>query len=148
MKRGNVLVAEEFRLIKEKDINFVLKQFLTAPRKPPFMNKPEYADYPRESNKELFLSSAWLKSHWSWNKFETTVKSMCEGKSAFACDIPYICSLDHDLLLKEKIEEDKLQIGQVAFDMEYCGKPFATSYRNICLLIGLIRWKAKSTMIC
>lgn len=57
-KRGNVLVADEFRLIKEKDINFVLKQFLTAPRKPPFMYKEEYSDYPKESNKELYLSSA------------------------------------------------------------------------------------------
>lgn len=56
--RGNVLVADEFRLIKEKDINFVLKQFLTAPRKPPFMNKPEYSDYPKEANKEIYLSSA------------------------------------------------------------------------------------------
>ena len=44
--RGNVLVADEFRLIKEKDINFVLKQFLTAPRKPPFMEKEEYKNYP------------------------------------------------------------------------------------------------------
>ena len=61
---------------------------------------------------------------------------MCEGKSAFSCDIPYLCSLDHDLILKEKIEEDKLEIGQVAYDMEYCGKLFATSYRNICVLIG------------
>lgn len=136
--RGNVLVADEFRLIKEKDINFVLKQFLTAPRKPPFMEKPEYENYPRENNKELYLSSAFLKSHWSYNKFETTVKSMCEGKPSFACDIPYICSLDHDLLLKEKIEEDKAQIGQVAYDMEYCGKPFATAHRNMCVIIGLI----------
>lgn len=56
--RGNVLVADEFRLIKEKDINFVLKQFLTAPRKPPFMEKEEYKNYPLESNKELYLSSA------------------------------------------------------------------------------------------
>lgn len=125
--RGNVLVADEFRLIKEKDINFVLKQFLTAPRRPPFMGKEEYENYPRESNKELFLSSAFLKSHWSYNKFETTVKSMCEGKPSFACDIPYICSLDHDLLLKEKIEEDKQQIGQVAYDMEYCGLWFGES---------------------
>lgn len=53
---------------------------------------------------------------------------MCEGKSAFSCDIPYLCSLDHDLILKEKIEEDKLEIGQVAYDMEYCGK-------TICLVI-------------
>ena len=39
---------------------------------------------------------------------------------------------------KEKIEEDKQQIGQVAYDMEYCGKPFATAHRNMCVIIGLI----------
>jgi hypothetical protein len=48
-----VLVADEFRLIKLDIINSVLKQFLTNPRKPPFLEKPEYADYPLESNMEI-----------------------------------------------------------------------------------------------
>lgn len=51
--RGNVLVADEFRLIKLDIINSVLKQFLTNPRKPPFLEKPEYADYPLEANMEI-----------------------------------------------------------------------------------------------
>ena len=51
--RGNVLVADEFRLIKLDIINSVLKQFLTNPRKPPFLEKPEYKDYPLESNMEI-----------------------------------------------------------------------------------------------
>ena len=120
-KRGNIVVADEFRMIKEEIINTVLKQFLTNPRKPPFLEKPEYEDYPLESNKEIYLTSAFLKSHWSYNKFETITKRMCEGKPAFSCDIPYICSLDHKLLLKEKIEEDRQEIGEFSFLMEYAG---------------------------
>ena len=129
-KRGNIIVADEFRMIKEEIINTVLKQFLTNPRKPPFLNKPEYNDYPLERNKEIYLSSAWMKSHWSYNKFETITKRMCEGKSAFTCDIPYICSLDHKLLLKEKIEEDRQEIGEFSFLMEYAGVWFGESEKS------------------
>ncbi len=119
--RGNCIVADEFRMIKENIINTVLKQFLTNPRKPPFLEKPEYKDYPLEQNKELYLSSAFLKSHWSYKKFINLTKRMCEGKPSFSCDIPYICSLDHKLILTEKIEEDRAEIGEFAFLMEYVG---------------------------
>lgn len=119
--RGNVLVVDEYRLVKKNDIDTVLKQFLTSPRRPGFLKKEKYKDYPLEMNKELFLSSAWYKSHWSWDKFYDTTEDMCNGKSAFTCDIPYICSLDHGILMQEKIDEDRRDIGEVAFLMEYCG---------------------------
>ena len=47
------MVADEFRLIKLDIINSVLKQFLTNPRKPPFLEKEEYKDYPLEANLEI-----------------------------------------------------------------------------------------------
>lgn len=117
--RGNVLVADEFRLIKLDIINSVLKQFLTNPRKPPFLEKPEYKDYPLESNMEIYLSSAWMKVHWSYEKFTTILNRMFEGGKAFACAIPYLASLDHKLVLKDKIEEDKEEMGEFVFNMEY-----------------------------
>lgn len=61
--RGNVLIVDEYRIVKKDDIDLVLKQFLTEPRRPPFLSKPEYSNYPSEPNKELYLSSAWYKSH-------------------------------------------------------------------------------------
>lgn len=126
-KRGNVIVADEFRMIKETIINTVLKQFLTNPRKPPFLEKPEYKDYPLEQNKEIYLTSAYLKSHWSYNKFINITKRMCEGKPSFSCDIPYLASLDHKLLLKEKIEEDRSEIGEFSYRMEYEGEWYGQS---------------------
>lgn len=119
--RGNVLVVDEYRLVKKTDIDSVLKQFLTSPRRPGFLKKDKYKNYPLEMNKELYLSSAWYKSHWSWDKFYDTTVDMCNGKNAFSCDIPYTCSLDHGILMQEKIDEDRKDIGEVAFLMEYCG---------------------------
>ena len=117
--RGNVLVCDEFRLIKLDVINSVLKQFLTNPRKPPFLDKPEYEDYPLESNMEIYLSSAYLKVHWSYEKFILALNRMLDDKKAFACSIPYLASLDHKLVLKDKIEEDKEDMGEFVFNMEY-----------------------------
>jgi len=57
--RANILVVDEFRLVDLDIINKVLRKFLTAPRQPKYLNKPEYAHLV-ERNKEMYLSSAWL----------------------------------------------------------------------------------------
>ena len=44
---------------------------------------------------------------------------MLDDKKAFACSIPYLASLDHKLVLKDKIEEDKEDMGEFVFNMEY-----------------------------
>lgn len=118
--RGNILIADEYRMIRENVINTVLKQFLTAPRHPGYMDLDEYDDYPLEPNKEIYLSSAYLKSHWSYTKFMTITKRMAEGRPAFSCSIPYICGLDNKIITKQRIEEDREEIGEFSFLMEYC----------------------------
>ncbi len=130
--RGNVLIIDEYRLVKKDDIDLVLKQFLTAPRLPKFLSKPEYKNnYPLEPNKELYLSSAWYKSHWSYDKFlDILIGSLDGSKNAFCCDIPYTCSLDHNLVLKEKIDEDRSSIGEVKFEMEYCALWFGENEKS------------------
>lgn len=128
--RGNVLVVDEYRVVKKDDIDTVLKQFLTTPRMPNFLNKPKYKNYPKEPNKELYLSSAWYKSHWSYDKFLEILNGMLDGRKSFCCDIPYLCSLDHNLILKEKIDEDRISIGEVKFDMEYCGLWFGENEKS------------------
>lgn len=120
--RGNILIIDEYRIVKYNDLNTVLKPMLTAPRTPGFTFKPEYSDYPIEENKELYLSSAWYKSEWSYKKFKDTLQSMLEGGGEhFCCDIPYLCSLDNKLITKKKLNEDRKSLGKFQFDMEYCG---------------------------
>ena len=39
-------------------------------RMPKFMFKDKYKDYPVEQNKEIYLTSAWYKSHYAYEKFK------------------------------------------------------------------------------
>lgn len=58
--RANIIVVDEFRMVDLTVINTVLRKFLTAPRSPGYLNKPEYAHL-SERNCEMYMSSAWLK---------------------------------------------------------------------------------------
>jgi hypothetical protein len=102
--RGNILVLDEFRLIKEENLNKILRPFLNVNRQPPYLMKPEYAHL-QEDNVELYISSAWYKNHWMWDKFNSFKNSMIEGRSYFACAFPYQLSVHHGLLSKKRVEE-------------------------------------------
>lgn len=56
--RANILLVDEFRMVDKLILDQVLKPFLTNRRTPPFYAKKEYIDYPKEPNKEIYLSSA------------------------------------------------------------------------------------------
>ena len=104
--RANILICDEFRILSLEVITTILRKFLTAPRHPGYLDKPEYADL-EERNKEIYLSSAWYKSHWSFAKF----KSFCAGmvddtKKYFACGLPYQLSVREHLLSREQIEDE------------------------------------------
>ena len=59
--RANILVVDEFRMVKKDTIDTVLKKFLTSRRMPPYRDlTPEErkTEYAKEPNKSCFLSSA------------------------------------------------------------------------------------------
>lgn len=121
--RGSMLIIDEYRLVDEPVVNDILIPTLTAPRQPGYLEKPEYAHLTEES-KEIFLSSGWYKHHWSYKRFKEISIDMLKGKDAFACSIPFTCSLDHGLLTKKRIkkEMEKESMTEASFQMEYCGK--------------------------
>lgn len=75
--RCNILVCDEFRMINENVITTVLRKFLTSRRHPKYVDKPEYQNM-WERNKELYLSSAWFKEHWSYQVVLLIHKLMCQ----------------------------------------------------------------------
>jgi len=114
-KRANIIVVDEFRMVKLDIINKVLRKFLTAPRSPKYLEKEEYKHL-LERNKEIYLSSAWYKQHWSWTKLQSYFKAMIEGKKYFLCGLPYQLSIAEGLLMKEQVldemsEDDFDEIG-------------------------------------
>ena len=49
-------------------------------RQPPFTFKPEY-EHLKEEPREIYLSSAWYKSHWMWNLIKESILGIYDGSS-------------------------------------------------------------------
>jgi hypothetical protein len=118
-KRANLLIVDEFRMVDLDIITKVLRKFLTAPRQPRYLNKPEYKHL-QERNKEIYLSSCWYKSHWSWQKVLAYVKAMTDGKNYFICGLPYQLAIAENLLMKEQVldEMQESDFDPIAWNME------------------------------
>lgn len=120
--RCNILIVDEFRLLKKDFVEKVLQPMLNVVRRPPFMDRPEYKNYPKEDNKEIYISSAWFKSHWIWDSFNTYLKEMAKGNPEyFVVDLPYQLSLHHGILQENRIDNIKAKddFDKTGFDMEY-----------------------------
>ena len=100
-------------------ITKVLRKFLTAPRSPKYLDKPEYSHL-KERNKEMYLSSAWYKHHWSYKRFLSYFNSMMKGSKYFVCGLPYQIAIKENLLdeaqvLDEMSEDD---FDDIAWEIE------------------------------
>ena len=104
--RCNILIVDEFRMVDLDTINTVLRRFLTAPRQPNYLNNQKYAHL-LERNKEIYMSSAWMKSHWSFDKAKAyTVNMLDDTKKYFICGLPYQISIKEGLLSREQIQDE------------------------------------------
>lgn len=119
--RGNIMILDEFRLIKKETVEQVFKPMLNVPRIPPFMAKPEYKDYPRERNKQIYISSAWFRSHWIWEEFNKFLEGLIRGKDYFVLSLPWQLSIHHKLAFIEDINEARSSsnFDELGFQMEY-----------------------------
>lgn len=118
--RANILLVDEFRMVDLDVINTVLRRFLTAPRQPGYLNKPEYKHL-LERNKEFYMSSCWYKSHWSFEKVKAYFVNMLDPtKKYFVCSLPYQLAIKENLLSREQIEDEMsdLDFDPLKFSME------------------------------
>lgn len=122
--RANILIVDEFRMVKKDTIDTVLKKFLTSRRMPPYKDLTDAerkAEYAKEPNKSCFLSSAYFKDHWSFNKMLDTFKLMLDdSKTDFVCGFPYQLSVQEGLLFSEDVESDMLEsdFNEIKWSME------------------------------
>lgn len=125
--RANIIIIDEFRMVDQNTINTVLKKFLTAPRSPGYLSNPKYADL-KERNAEIYMSSAWYSSHWSFKKAQSYVASMLDDKrSYFICGLPYQMAIMSGLLMREEVEDE---MSEEDFD------PIGWSMEMECLFYG------------
>ena len=118
--RANILLIDEYRLVSKDTIDTILRKFLTNPRMPGYLKKPEYKHLV-ERNKTMYLSSAYFKSHWSYTKAEDTFKFMMDdAKHDFVCGFPYQLALEEGLMLREDIEDQMAEsdFNEIKWSME------------------------------
>jgi len=118
--RANILITDEFRMVDLNVINTVLRKFLTAPRSPKYLNKKEYKHL-IERNKEIYMSSCWFKSHWSFEKAKAYCANLVnDGKKYFICGLPYQISIKEGLLSQEQVEDEmsEADFSEMSWDME------------------------------
>lgn len=118
--RSNIIVVDEFRMVDLDIINKVLRKFNTAPRQPKYLNKPEYAHL-AERNKEIYLSSAWYKQHWSFEKLKAFATNLVDDtKRYFCCGLPYELAIKENLLSREQVEDEMSEsdFNELSFKME------------------------------
>lgn len=120
--RANILIVDEYRLVDPTVISTVLKKFLTAPRHCGFQDKPEYADYIPEQNKEIYLSSAWYKASPAYETFKSCAANMLSGRvSSFCCALPYQLAIKEKLLTEDRVLSDMLDkstFSEISWKME------------------------------
>lgn len=120
--RANLLILDEFRIIKPEIYKNVLRRFLAVSRQPAYLEKPEYKDKQEylERNKEIFLTSAHYKFNWSYERFKVFIKSMISGKKYFVCGFPYQIAIRENLVNKEQLMDEMAEddIDEIGWTME------------------------------
>lgn len=127
--RANVIIIDEFRMVEKDIIDTVIKRFLGSPRQPNYLNKKEYKSRPEllETNIEIYMSSCWYKSHWSYEKSKAYTVNLLGGREGyFVCALPYQIAIKEGLKKVIEIEDEMSEIDfdEVKFDMEMGCMPF------------------------
>ena len=122
--RATLLLLDEFRLISKEIINTILRKFLTQKRMPKYeelTKEQKKAEWKKEKNKIMYLSSAYFVDHWSFLRCTDAYKAMTDGKHQFVCGLPYQLSLTEGLLDEETVlnEMEETDFNEIKFQMEY-----------------------------
>ena len=131
-KRANILVLDEFRMLDKRIIDTVLKRFLGTPRHPQYLDNPKYKDREDllESNVEIYMSSAWYRTHWSYDKSKAYTVNLLGGRDGyFVCALPYQMAIKEGLKKRSEIEDEMSEsdFDELAFNMEMCCMPYGTN---------------------
>ena len=117
--RATILLCDEFRMIDKETVGTVLRKFLTDARHPGYIDNPKYSHLV-ERNKEIYLSSAYYKDNWSYDKVRDYAEHMVCEDHFFVCGLPYQLSMTEGLLNREAVMDEMSEAGfnEITWSME------------------------------
>lgn len=107
--RATILIVDESRLVSRDIVQRILRPFLTSLRQPPYLSLPEYKDNPKyqERNIEMYMTSAYYKSSWVYDKCKSDASMMLDdSKKYFCCGLPYQVGIKDGIFSKDAIEDE------------------------------------------
>ena len=124
--RSTVLLVDEFRLVDKEVLDSVLVPTEIA-RPVPYLKLPkweEYLEILQEEPREVYLSSAYYKSHWMWNLIRQTFKNMYSSRNDESMNGMIICAdyeltIHHGIKTKKQMIKAKKQCDDMTWEMEY-----------------------------
>lgn len=105
--------------MKKDDLDAILVP-TEIPRIPPYMMLDKYKNIKdlEEPPREIYLSSAFFKSHWMWDTIKTAMAESFSGNAVlFSTD--YATTLKHKIKLRNQMEKARKMSDPITFDMEY-----------------------------
>lgn len=134
--RANVVLVDEFRLVNKDTIDTILKKFLTLTRQPDYraLSKEERKrEWRKEKNLTMYLSSAYWKEHWAYQKCVDTLKAMVNPRRRqFVCSFPYQLPIAEGMLDPEFVADEMADsdFSEIKFSMEMEALFFGSSGSN------------------
>lgn len=112
--RANIFIFDEFRQIDIDVLNDVLKKYLASEREPEFLKTEKYKHLPKQEkrkyldrNKQIYLSSAFFKDHWSYKEVQSICRNMLDDtKRYFVCGLPYELSIKEGMLNEDSVKDE------------------------------------------
>lgn len=123
--RANILVLDEFRMIKKDIVDTILRKFLTQRRMPRYdslTKEQKMKEYAKEKNMTMYLSSAFWSDSWAYAKCQDTFKFMVDDtKRQFVCGLPYQLSIEEGLLDADTVADEMAEadFSEIKHSMEY-----------------------------
>ena len=115
-QRCTILIVDEFRQTNKEVIDSVFSP-MEIQRQTPYLMNPKY-EHLREEPRELYLSSAYYKSHWMWQTVKDAIIGSYDG-SSICINMDYAISIKHNIRSVNQMRKEKQKMSSLVFDMEY-----------------------------
>ena len=115
--RSTVLVLEEFRHLKKKIVDSVLRPFQIA-RQTEFSTKDQYKDLIEEPI-NIYISSSGTTSEWIWDTCKNLIRGKFKDNSSCLIAMDYSIALRHGIKTKAQLVADKQSLDSLTFRIEY-----------------------------
>jgi hypothetical protein len=73
-----------------------------------------------EEPKEVYISSAYYKQHWTYKFLKQVIKMMLEGKNAGVIFFDYLVTIDAGIKTENQIAKERQTMALETFEQEYC----------------------------